>query len=873
VIVPAVLLRHGETADTRAGIITGQLDPPLTEDGRRQARDAAHALARHGVARIVASDLSRARETAEIVARELGLAPPAIDARWRERHWGVRQGAVKSAVRADADAEAPKGGESEAELDARIAQALAALEPRTLVVAHAGAFRAARRVLGLAPRELAPAQFMAVGDAPPRAGACRLVAEVLTRGELAGRVVHVERECDLDLVDQGSLVLLHRVEKALAVEAIGRARAAINLTRALTAHITHGRTAMQPYAVAIHWPDGLPADGDEVECTVEPPARRPRRGPVFPDPPVAQHACASCEGGKAAGLRLLCEVGVRVPEFHALSFDSVEQAVSGHGGDLAALCARLAPDARWAVRSSADIEDGAHGGDGSGGDPMSGSFHTVLGCTPADVTRAVLQVAASVYGAEIDARLRAGTLAARPRMAVVVQRMIERPLLAGAVFIPAPNDAREALIEARVGGTGDGLMDGTEAADVRARCTADGRVVETHAEGEPASPTASAVDLARALADVAREAVRVHRATGRGDLEFAVDRDGHVQWLQARELRSVVEVVDRSGFHPAAAGYYRLLAASVAEANLTEPVSFRLIELGGGRFGYTHGIRARDESFHAAVERDIEHLARVTAHGWAMDRRMRDLLDDPQSDPLRLWRALIAHGAVQLPFSIPIGGGLMERFSSWSSDDGGGSGLLERDLGVLLAGTGIVPQSGGAADHAHALREVIRVLRTPCDALSIAEADEALARYGRTHPHASDADVLGVFEPEWRDVPRLDPEAMLRWCAEADARLSRAGSAEAAARRAADARAANRSARTAVAAWSRAVEHANGPAARRRFDLWADYLLMKAETNEFHAVARGRVFRRLGEAGFEPVAAMVAQAFAARMGGERTASA
>lgn len=86
-----IAVRHGETAwnvDTR---LQGQLDIPLNDRGREQARRVAAALSHDAPDVVYSSDLSRARETAEAVAHRLGL-PLRTDAGLRERCFGVWQG-------------------------------------------------------------------------------------------------------------------------------------------------------------------------------------------------------------------------------------------------------------------------------------------------------------------------------------------------------------------------------------------------------------------------------------------------------------------------------------------------------------------------------------------------------------------------------------------------------------------------------------------------------------------------------------------------------------------------------------------------------------------------------------------------------------
>jgi broad specificity phosphatase PhoE len=68
-----LIVRHGETAWNRERRVMGSLDVPLTERGREQCARAAELIARFGIDRIVTSPLVRARESADIIARALGL--------------------------------------------------------------------------------------------------------------------------------------------------------------------------------------------------------------------------------------------------------------------------------------------------------------------------------------------------------------------------------------------------------------------------------------------------------------------------------------------------------------------------------------------------------------------------------------------------------------------------------------------------------------------------------------------------------------------------------------------------------------------------------------------------------------------------------
>lgn len=109
-----VLLRHGESTANADDVFAGWLDVPLTARGRAEARRAAARLSGITPDAIHTSVLSRAVETARLLAEEAGwqLAP---SAHWRlnERHYGVLQGLAKADARArfgDAEVESWRRG-------------------------------------------------------------------------------------------------------------------------------------------------------------------------------------------------------------------------------------------------------------------------------------------------------------------------------------------------------------------------------------------------------------------------------------------------------------------------------------------------------------------------------------------------------------------------------------------------------------------------------------------------------------------------------------------------------------------------------------------------------------------------------------------
>ncbi|MEM7200606.1 MAG: histidine phosphatase family protein [Planctomycetota bacterium] len=159
------LVRHGVTESNRASVIQGQTDSPLAPAGVEQAERLAAWLQARGERfdRLVASPLQRARRTAEALAAQLEVEIE-IDPRWMEASYGElegRPGAELQPLRAlpepEARVAAPAGGESMADLEARVVGALRdwtgrlADGERLLVATHGGPIGAlVAHVMGLA---------------------------------------------------------------------------------------------------------------------------------------------------------------------------------------------------------------------------------------------------------------------------------------------------------------------------------------------------------------------------------------------------------------------------------------------------------------------------------------------------------------------------------------------------------------------------------------------------------------------------------------------------------------------------------------------------------------------------------------------------
>ena len=142
-ITRVFLVRHGATQRTVEGRFSGSVGVDLSDEGRWQAERLGERLRGEGLTAAYASTLSRARDTAAIIAGACGLVTQELD-ELREishGHWeGLTRAEVEerfadeyAAWEEDPFTFAPEGGESGVTV---LARALPAL--RQIVTAHAG---------------------------------------------------------------------------------------------------------------------------------------------------------------------------------------------------------------------------------------------------------------------------------------------------------------------------------------------------------------------------------------------------------------------------------------------------------------------------------------------------------------------------------------------------------------------------------------------------------------------------------------------------------------------------------------------------------------------------------------------------------------
>jgi bisphosphoglycerate-dependent phosphoglycerate mutase family 1 len=167
-----LILRHAQSEWNAEGRWQGWIDVPLTAAGEAQARARGEALAADGIdaTAVFASDLQRARRTAELIGEAL-RASVSTDERFRERHGGEWQGHTAAEIDERwpgmrerwrrRELPAPPGAESDdavlARFDAALPGVVAATEPAhdALIVTHGGMLRLVADRAGIESRSVA----------------------------------------------------------------------------------------------------------------------------------------------------------------------------------------------------------------------------------------------------------------------------------------------------------------------------------------------------------------------------------------------------------------------------------------------------------------------------------------------------------------------------------------------------------------------------------------------------------------------------------------------------------------------------------------------------------------------------------------------
>jgi broad specificity phosphatase PhoE len=162
-----ILVRHGQSTANARGTWQGQMDFPLSDEGRQQARMAGLALSRETFDGLYSSPLSRAFETASIIRAHTGFRGEVVPVEGlSERSGGILEGytwaeqeqrnpelAEKFLAIPEEDRWALVGAETDEDVIGRFGEAIASIgarhaeRSRIVIVSHGGAMRAYLREL------------------------------------------------------------------------------------------------------------------------------------------------------------------------------------------------------------------------------------------------------------------------------------------------------------------------------------------------------------------------------------------------------------------------------------------------------------------------------------------------------------------------------------------------------------------------------------------------------------------------------------------------------------------------------------------------------------------------------------------------------
>ena len=143
-----LFVRHGETDCNRQGIIQGQLDAPLNEEGIKQAEETAEKLKNTEINVIYSSPLVRAKLTAEIINKYHNV-DIICDNRLKEQNAGDATGRYESSITKEEYEDFAKdphkyNAESEEDLHIRNIDFFKEIEKSDktiLIVAHRGIYK------------------------------------------------------------------------------------------------------------------------------------------------------------------------------------------------------------------------------------------------------------------------------------------------------------------------------------------------------------------------------------------------------------------------------------------------------------------------------------------------------------------------------------------------------------------------------------------------------------------------------------------------------------------------------------------------------------------------------------------------------------
>lgn len=238
-------------------------------------------------------------------------------------------------------------------------------------------------------------------------------------------------------------------------------------------------------------------------------------------------------GGKACGLARLIETGARVPTGFAIeaTVSPPDEWPEADRAELRRRAERLTEGGPVAVRSSAVGEDSAERS-------FAGMFETVLGVAEAE--RVESAVGRCIHSGRSERVLAYAGSTAPLSVGVVVQKLVAARA-AGVCFTVDPAGKDRAILIEAVAGTGDALVSG-RAQPERWRVYRTGLGTwDARRDPRGARGVLAHSEVVEIVLQASNRAERFGRPL---DLEWAIDGDGSLFWLQARPITAAVPPLD-----------------------------------------------------------------------------------------------------------------------------------------------------------------------------------------------------------------------------------------------------------------------------------------------------------------------------------------
>lgn len=242
--------------------------------------------------------------------------------------------------------------------------------------------------------------------------------------------------------------------------------------------------------------------------------------------PILPNQLPQNSGGKAKQIQHLMEKGVKVPVSFVCVWDAYEDQLRGKTAVLSQLRQEfnelLDPQKKYAIRSSANVEDGFNFS-------FAGQFDSLLDVQGVDnIIDAVQRVWGSTNRVNLDAYVELVDFSKdHLRMAVVVQEMV-KPVVSGVSFSKNPLTGLDEIVVEAVHGSGESL--------VQVGSTPDRWVYKWGDWVQQPKQTEIGVDL---ITDIVAQTAKIAKSYGAPvDLEWVYDGTA-VYWVQMREITTV----------------------------------------------------------------------------------------------------------------------------------------------------------------------------------------------------------------------------------------------------------------------------------------------------------------------------------------------